>query len=274
MSEEDTLAWHALNYRTAHTNNAEEMWQKLQKFVARKRDEERELDIEEADRRAEWALRMCQKMVDDEQDRCCRIIFGLCLSDNNAQEIVNKIRSQERYPVGKEPWDTEDKGPAHIEAGEPRPANVVRQPRPEPYADEDDYDYYPLPKSLYPDSKDWVASDYPRRVEWLHVMYESKRQEVEQLETALLRAVLAQPEPVAWLSIDSIGERYLCFSKPNDNDEVYPLYTAPPQRKPLTEQEIYEVLGYGAVAQHPSVPQYAIEFVRAIEKAHGIGVKE
>ena len=65
--EEDSLAWHALNYRTAHTNNAEEMWQELQKFVARKRYEER--------------------------DRCCRAIFGLCISDNNAQEIVNKIRS-------------------------------------------------------------------------------------------------------------------------------------------------------------------------------------
>jgi hypothetical protein len=39
-------------------------------------------------------------------------------------------------------------------------------------------------------------------------------------------------------------------------------HTAPPQRKPLTEEEIYKVL---------LVPQYAIEFVRAIEKAHGIG---
>jgi len=43
---------------------------------------------------------------------------------------------------------------------------------------------YPLPDSLYPDSKDWVASDYVGRVEWLHFMYESKKREVEQLETA------------------------------------------------------------------------------------------
>ena len=94
--EEESLAWHALNYRTAHTNNAEEMWQELQKFVARNRYEARELDIQEANRRANagWAL-MCKKMVAAEQDRCCRIIFGLCLSDNNAQEIVNKIRSGE-----------------------------------------------------------------------------------------------------------------------------------------------------------------------------------
>lgn len=94
--EEESLAWHALNYRTAHTLHAEEMWQELQNFVARKRYEERELDIQEANRRANtaWAL-MCKKMVAAEQDRCCRIIFGLCVSDNNAQEIVNKIRSGE-----------------------------------------------------------------------------------------------------------------------------------------------------------------------------------
>ena len=36
-------------------------------------------------------------------------------------------------------------------------------------------------------------------------------------------------EPVAWLSIDCIGERYLCFDKPLDNDPVQPLYTNPPQ---------------------------------------------
>ena len=30
-------------------------------------------------------------------------------------------------------------------------------------------------------------------------------------------------EPVAWLSTDSIGERYLCFTKPNDSDPARPL---------------------------------------------------
>ncbi len=30
-------------------------------------------------------------------------------------------------------------------------------------------------------------------------------------------------EVVAWLSIDRIGERYLCFSKPKDNDPVWEL---------------------------------------------------
>ena len=35
-------------------------------------------------------------------------------------------------------------------------------------------------------------------------------------------------ESVAFLSLDCIGERYLCFSKPVDNDPVTPLYAYPP----------------------------------------------
>ena len=38
-------------------------------------------------------------------------------------------------------------------------------------------------------------------------------------------------EPVAWLSVDCIGERYLCFSKPVDNDPVTPLYAYLPTHR-------------------------------------------
>jgi hypothetical protein len=37
---------------------------------------------------------------------------------------------------------------------------------------------YPLPDNLY-ESKDWQAGNYAERVEWLHGMYESKKQELE-----------------------------------------------------------------------------------------------
>ena len=40
---------------------------------------------------------------------------------------------------------------------------------------------YPLPDTLYPGSKDWITGDYAARVEWLHSMYESKKQEIESL---------------------------------------------------------------------------------------------
>ena len=57
-------------------------------------------------------------------------------------------------------------------------------------------------------------------------------------------AALAQQEPVAWLSTDCIGERYLCFTKPKDNDPVQPLYTAPPRKQwvGLTDEEIQKVV--------------------------------
>ena len=40
-------------------------------------------------------------------------------------------------------------------------------------------------------------------------------------------------EPVAWLSTDSIGERYLCFTKPKDSNPARPLVfgdTTPPSQ--------------------------------------------
>ncbi len=51
--------------------------------------------------------------------------------------------------------------------------------------------------------------------------------------------------------------------------KVEPTCTAPPQRKPLTEEEIYKLFGYDN--QYGVVPGYALSFVRAIEKEHGIG---
>ena len=84
---------------------------------------------------------------------------------------------------------------------------------------------------------------------------------------------LAQPEqePVAWLSTDSIGERHLCFDKPLDNDPVQPLYTAPPQHKPLTNGEIYTAY-ITATNQtlRATDERLAFAFARAIEAAHDI----
>jgi hypothetical protein len=52
-----------------------------------------------------------------------------------------------------------------------------------------------------------------------------------------LRAALSQQqaEPVAWLSVDPIGERYLTFAKPLDNDPAYPLYLTQ-QTEPVAVQ--------------------------------------
>jgi hypothetical protein len=89
-------------------------------------------------------------------------------------------------------------------------------------------------------------------------------------------AALVLQEPVAWLSTDCIGERYLCFTKPKDNDPVQPLYTTPPKREwvGLTDEELYDC------EEEAGVPQYEISsadlyaFAQAIEaklreKNHG-----
>lgn len=61
---------------------------------------------------------------------------------------------------------------------------------------------------------------------------------IEALERATPPAVAG--EPVAWLSTDCIGERYLCFTKPKDSDHVRPLVfgdvqagAVPPEAEPI-----------------------------------------
>ena len=73
---------------------------------------------------------------------------------------------------------------------------------------------------------------------------------------------------MAWLATDCIGERYLCFSPPLDNDQVLPLYTVPPQRKPLTDDEIADL--WGAPLTNTTDLKLVKDFVRDIEAAHGI----
>ena len=84
-------------------------------------------------------------------------------------------------------------------------------------------------------------------------------------------AALAQTEqePVAWLSTDSIGERHLCFDKPLDNDPVQPLYTTPPQRKPLMQDETMEIANQTA-GQYWMDEAHIQRFRAAVEAAHGI----
>jgi hypothetical protein len=81
---------------------------------------------------------------------------------------------------------------------------------------------------------------------------------------------LAQPEqePVAWMSTD---KAWMWSNKDKIHDRwignVIPLYTSPPQRKPLNEDEMLEVLKtfyFDGTVTFGTI-------VRAIEKAHGIG---
>ena len=81
---------------------------------------------------------------------------------------------------------------------------------------------------------------------------------------------LSEQEPVAWRAWVSkfpqgTGSDWVYVTKPIMKDSIHnqPLYTTPPQRKPLTDEEIAETLtGYRL--------SDAIDITRAIEAAHGI----
>ena len=51
-------------------------------------------------------------------------------------------------------------------------------------------------------------------------------------------AALAQQEPVAWLYVDTVGERYLCFSRPTGGGTITNLYTPPPAPQPAPVDEL------------------------------------
>ena len=81
-----------------------------------------------------------------------------------------------------------------------------------------------------------------------------------------VQELLAQPErePVAWMC-NLMGD--VVTYRPNVNNGYTPLYTSPPKREPLSEEQVCKILikkewkGF-------------LELVRQIEKAHGIGGKE
>lgn len=89
-----------------------------------------------------------------------------------------------------------------------------------------------------------------------------------------IRAALAepQPEPVAWVSkhaLDRIKDFDGTIYANGGFDDAVPLYAHPPQRQPLSDEEIIRIgIEARAVEGTNILP---ITFARAIELAHGIG---
>ena len=99
--------------------------------------------------------------------------------------------------------------------------------------------------------------------------------------TAIKEALAQQEqEPVAWVSKRDLFQ--MIHAKVSnvvvcEKDRVHtePLYTNPPQRKPLTDEEIDHAAGlrgcYSAsLGEWSFSPKELIDFARAIEAAHGI----
>ena len=102
-----------------------------------------------------------------------------------------------------------------------------------------------------------------------------------------LKSALAEPvqAPVAWRTFD--GEGGYDYRAYEDNEDyakqwnarnqrhvgwVEPLYLAPPQRRPLTDEEIDQryYVSTGQMLREQD-KRLAFLFARAIERAHGIG---
>lgn len=65
----------------------------------------------------------------------------------------------------------------------------------------------------------------------------SLRQFKTHISHALAAIAQQAQEPVAWLYVDTAGERYLCFSRPTGGGAITNLYTTPPAPQPAPVDE-------------------------------------
>ena len=112
---------------------------------------------------------------------------------------------------------------------------------------------------------------------------------------AALRERLAQPEqePVAWGAFYFGGNRngklyshcdtqaqieaYIADRHQSDDSNTFraaPLYTSPPQRKPLTDDEICKLWDSHTIEVFGKIGINPVVFARYLERAHGIGERE
>ena len=109
---------------------------------------------------------------------------------------------------------------------------------------------------------------------------------IRQTQDRIRDKMLAEPvqEPVAWMYSDDhkrmLKTETFCtvysvkVGSPDKGVTDVPLFTAPPQRKPLTEEEIREMFfaELRALPSYPSaIEELPVRLARAIERAHKIG---
>ena len=120
---------------------------------------------------------------------------------------------------------------------------------------------------------------YPRR--WV----EPEQQQVLDVLTRDIEELLAQPEhipdvgnmveqePVAWIDPENYKQviakpqRALRYITRTPKDGDIPLYTSPPQREPLSHDEMLKLI-------QANIQNGLHSLARAVEKAHGIGVEQ
>ena len=85
---------------------------------------------------------------------------------------------------------------------------------------------------------------------------------------AAIKKALSEPkqEPLAWISTGPASMIHWTSDKPAYGDDWVPLYTIPPQRKPLTDEDVERIVREALVGEHG----IGYTIARAIEAAHGI----
>ena len=81
---------------------------------------------------------------------------------------------------------------------------------------------------------------------------------------------LAEQKPVAWTVSGLVRDWNKDFSAYRTQHYVRPVFTTPPQRKPLSDEEIKMMIPDGDEWKYGVGFSEAISFARAIEAAHGI----
>jgi hypothetical protein len=100
-------------------------------------------------------------------------------------------------------------------------------------------------------------------------------EELEQPEAKQSGTIsITTPAPIAYLCENATGHKYFRWKKPSNVYKPIPLYTTPPQRKPLTDEQIaemwLEILGSTPPSGIHEDGLQPWRFARAIEAAHGI----
>ena len=89
----------------------------------------------------------------------------------------------------------------------------------------------------------------------------------------LYKDAYAEQEPMAWISTGPARMIHWTSDKPAYGDDWVPLYTTPPQRKPLTDEQIIASNYLDGEENGPTIDAPDFElicFARQIEAAHGI----
>ena len=95
------------------------------------------------------------------------------------------------------------------------------------------------------------------------------QQEMEETHTSVDNEY-TPVKPVAWQWLNT-GTFRKRLPKTAAAEHWNPLYTAPPKRKPLTENQIRRI---DDDTPFHEGPEWLVRFTRAIERAHGIGGEE